>query len=321
MSKTVFISSTFEDLKEYREKIWDLLEKYDVDIKGMERFGARTETPLETCLAEVEQSQIYVGIIGTRYGSIDPNTGVSNTQREYEKAYEKFQELKKEILIYIIDDENCKVRVKFVDTGPDADKLKVFKKTLKNRHTCDSFRDEEDLIQKLKRKFDDSVSPKSEENEHEDEYVNSEKTIRKFLLLPKAYSGKEVKLKLQITKKPFPASKAICDSFNLEYGATIGSEFGLIAPGLDHDRRSHFEYIFIERSLVDDFLKRTKDKKELEVYAKVLFSERLVEKIRASFITKIERQYPNYFTLPNYAPKQTIIPGEGTIILKLKEII
>ena len=48
MKKTVFISSTFEDLAEHRRAIWDLLEEFDVRIRGMEKFGARKESPLET---------------------------------------------------------------------------------------------------------------------------------------------------------------------------------------------------------------------------------------------------------------------------------
>lgn len=67
--KTVFISSTFLDLKDERKKVWDTLEKFDVVVKGMEQFGARKTTLLATCISEVEQSDIYVGIIGMRYGS------------------------------------------------------------------------------------------------------------------------------------------------------------------------------------------------------------------------------------------------------------
>lgn len=68
MKKVVFVSSTFEDLKNHRRKIWDLLEKFDVDVRGMERFGARKEAPLITYLSEVEQCDIFIGILGFRLG-------------------------------------------------------------------------------------------------------------------------------------------------------------------------------------------------------------------------------------------------------------
>ena len=68
----------------------------------MEQFGASKSTPLATCISEVEQSDIYVGIIGMRYGSEEPNSGKSYSQLEYEKAVEQ----NKEILIYLIDEES-----------------------------------------------------------------------------------------------------------------------------------------------------------------------------------------------------------------------
>lgn len=65
----------------------------------MEYFGARSGEPLEECLEAVRRAQIYVGVIGTRYGSKDED-GISITQREYEEAYRQ----KKTILIYLLDE-------------------------------------------------------------------------------------------------------------------------------------------------------------------------------------------------------------------------
>jgi hypothetical protein len=86
MKKTVFISSTYIDLVSHRKAIWDLLAEYDVNVKGMEAFGARKEAPIETCLNEVSQSDIYIGIIANRLGSIENISGKSFTQLEYERA-------------------------------------------------------------------------------------------------------------------------------------------------------------------------------------------------------------------------------------------
>ena len=89
MKKTIFISSTYKDLVKERKAVWELLKRYDVNIVGMEEFGARKDSPLTTCLKEVEQSNIYIGIIANRWGSIEEESGKSYTQLEYEKAIEK----------------------------------------------------------------------------------------------------------------------------------------------------------------------------------------------------------------------------------------
>ena len=77
MRQTVFVSSTYQDLGPHRKAIWELLGEFDVAVRGMEDFGARPETPLETCLIEVEQSDIYLGIIGCRLGSVEESRGLS----------------------------------------------------------------------------------------------------------------------------------------------------------------------------------------------------------------------------------------------------
>ena len=53
MKKTIFISSTYKDLVKERKAVWELLKRYDVNIVGMEEFGARKDSPLTTCLKEV----------------------------------------------------------------------------------------------------------------------------------------------------------------------------------------------------------------------------------------------------------------------------
>ena len=122
MEKTVFISSTFLDLKEYRKKVWEKLTSYQVNIRGMERFGAKTEAPLQTCLDEVIQSDIFICIIGYRLGTVDNSTEKSYVQLEYEKAYE----LKKEVFIYFMDDDNAKITPSTIDFGEKHDKLQAF---------------------------------------------------------------------------------------------------------------------------------------------------------------------------------------------------
>ncbi len=324
MKKTVFISSTFEDLREHRKKVWETLTKYEVNVRGMERFGARKEAPLQTCLAEVEQSDIFVGIICQRLGTIDQSSSKSFTQREYEKALE----LKKEIFIYLIDDKNGKIALQYIDYGENHEKLESFKSILKERHTIDIFTDEIDLAEKLDRKFDELLSKKSTELiETEDEYQKSMDILQKFLLLPKEYSSKEIKLKINFVDDPFPASKAICKSFYLNYGRTLGIRIKLLAPNI---KENTFNYLFIESKQAEQFLSIDRSK-EAVIYASPSFTEDTIDSIRAHFVSKTSTSYsinvaaissPLYGVTNSYLQDKTdTIQAEGQIILLLKEFV
>jgi len=314
--KTVFISSTYEDLIQYRRKVWELLGDYDVNIRGMERFGARKETPLQTCLAEIEQSDIYIGILAYKLGSIEKTSSKSYTQLEYEKA----SELKKEIFIYLIDEKDSKISPNDIDFGDKHEKLKSFKSILKESHTIDTFINEEALIEKLKRKFDELLLKKTSESNPIDEYQTAKSTIDKFLLVPKAFSGKDVKLKIRFISEPFPASKAVCSSFSLDYGKTIGVEIMIINPQISV---SSFNNLFIEYDKLDSFWGVQKND-EVEIYAQLQFSEESILNFRANFVEKI---YTTYETTTTMSPdeyfgfKSEIVKAEGQIILKLSSFI
>ena len=153
MKKTIFLSSTFRDLQPHRNQLWKVLQNFDINITGMEAFGARKSTPLQTCLKEIEQSDIYIGIISMCFGSIDEKTGKSYTQLEYEKA----KEIGIEILIYLIDESLGEVRTGNIDFGEKNLSLNSFKRILKSNHTVDFYINEIDLGQKLFKRLEDII--------------------------------------------------------------------------------------------------------------------------------------------------------------------
>ena len=144
MIQKVFISSTYGDLIPYRKKIWEDLDNLSFTILGMEKFGARKSAPLDTCLEEVSNSDIFIGIISFRFGSVDKLSKKSFTQLEYEKAFS----LDKEIMIYLMDD-NALVYPSNVDKGINSLRLENFKKILKDRHTIDTFKEPDELAKKI----------------------------------------------------------------------------------------------------------------------------------------------------------------------------
>ena len=319
MRKTVFISSTYLDLKEERKKVWDCLEKFDVTVKGMEQFGARKSDPLTTCLSEVEQSDIYVGIIGMRYGSEDSNTGKSFSQLEYEKAIEQ----NKEILIYLIDEESSTVTPNLIQYDK-IHKLNNFKAILKDKHTVDSFSNSQDLVSKLQRKFKELLTPKVE-TVIEDEYENTKKVLDLFFLVPAAYSGREIKLKIKFIGQPQPVSKAICQNFNFEFGKTIVSKIEVLHPTFEF---KNFRHIFVEYALFKKFIELNK-KLEYEIFAKVLFKDEKAKTLTTDFKDKMERVYnydpdpdpSDYYDPSDYEPYYDVLKqGDGQIALNLTDI-
>jgi Arc/MetJ-type ribon-helix-helix transcriptional regulator len=147
---TIFLSSTKEDLKSYREavrkKLDEIKEELDIDVVGMEDFGARPEPPIQTCLDEVSRSDMYIGIIGMRYGSIDDVTKKSIVELEYEKAAEK--ELP--ALMYLIDENEGRIPPNSVQCDKIRE-LNEFKDHIKKDHNVAYFTTEENLASRVER--------------------------------------------------------------------------------------------------------------------------------------------------------------------------
>lgn len=85
----IFISSTYLDLQEEREAAVEAVLGSKHIPAGMELFRAGNKSQLETIKKWIDESDIYMLILGGRYGSIEPDSGKSYTQLEYEYALEK----------------------------------------------------------------------------------------------------------------------------------------------------------------------------------------------------------------------------------------
>ena len=96
----------------------------------MEHFGADPETPAEKSLQELRESDIYIGIFGARYGFIDPKTGVSVTELEFDEA----ERLGLHMLLYALD-EDAEVKKRDVETRPKAlPRMKKLMARIRLRH-------------------------------------------------------------------------------------------------------------------------------------------------------------------------------------------
>ena len=85
----VFISSTYEDLKEERKELIENLLNLKYLPSGMEMFSASNEEQFKYIKKIIDSCDYYILILGARYGSIEKNSGKSFTEMEYDYALEK----------------------------------------------------------------------------------------------------------------------------------------------------------------------------------------------------------------------------------------
>lgn len=82
----VFISSTYKDLQTERQAAVAAVLKAGHIPAGMELFTAGDQSQLETIKLWIDESDVYMLILGGRYGSIESTSGISYTELEYDYA-------------------------------------------------------------------------------------------------------------------------------------------------------------------------------------------------------------------------------------------
>lgn len=137
----VFLCSTVLDLSDERERVLDAIRRLQFQHHSMEFFGARTDQPIESCFAEVRESDVLVVIVGLRYGNLVPGLRISFSEAEYQEGHR----LGKPCLVYIRD-ENVPILPKHIERDPQKMVLlDNWKRTLCERHTVAAFQDGERL--------------------------------------------------------------------------------------------------------------------------------------------------------------------------------
>lgn len=82
----VFVSSTYLDLHDERQAAVSAILKAGHIPAGMELFTAGDESQWDAITRWIEESDIYMLILGGRYGSMSSETGLSYTEMEYDYA-------------------------------------------------------------------------------------------------------------------------------------------------------------------------------------------------------------------------------------------
>lgn len=103
----VFVSSTYTDLKEERQAAVEaILDAGHIPV-GMEIFPASNNSLSQTLFKIIDTSDVYVLILGNRYGSIDQESGISYTQLEYTYAISKNMP----VVAIVLDDNGIYERI------------------------------------------------------------------------------------------------------------------------------------------------------------------------------------------------------------------
>jgi hypothetical protein len=140
----VFISSTYDDLHEAREAVtWEILKARHIPA-GMENFSAHPDRGWRVIKQTIDTSDYYVVVIAGKYGSIDPETGFSWTEREYNYAVER----RLSVFAFIRDPGHCTLEKS--ERDPKKQKhLAAFIDKLSNAHLRERWTDERDLCSKV----------------------------------------------------------------------------------------------------------------------------------------------------------------------------
>ncbi len=100
----IYISSTYSDLKDLRQAVYDRLHKMKHTVIAMEDYVATDDRPLDKCLADVGKCNIYVGIFAWRYGYIPPK-GNPKKKSITELEYRHAQENGKDCLLFLLHED------------------------------------------------------------------------------------------------------------------------------------------------------------------------------------------------------------------------
>lgn len=185
----IFISSTYEDLKEERKKVQDtILSMYQFPI-GMEMFSAADEEQWEIIQETIDSSDYYVLIIGHRYGSVigeGEYAGISYTQKEFRYALEK----KIPILAFLISDIATITPDKMESDSDKKRKLQEFISEVKKGRTVQWWNNCDDLAYKVMNSLNKQINrgkrpgwvraDKFDINSTQNELVEMSRKIRKL---------------------------------------------------------------------------------------------------------------------------------------------
>lgn len=153
---SIFISSTYDDLKSERQALMGVALENNFIPVGMEQFHAAPASQWDVITKMIDECDFYLLVVGGRYGSIDEEAGVSYTEKEYNYAKAKG------LPVLVLIKESSAITENGKDTGDDKytkmQKLDVFRDKVKNdKNTVDFFTDLNSLRYAASQSFKNAI--------------------------------------------------------------------------------------------------------------------------------------------------------------------
>lgn len=141
----VYISGTQRDLPDHRNAIENAILLLAMHSTTFEDFGATAQDALTTSFDMIAESDIYILLLGHRYGYVPDNRrnpeGLSITELEYNEA----TRLNKPILAFVMDDQHPVSSQSMENDQVSSRKLQAFKRKVMQRHVVELFTTPDDL--------------------------------------------------------------------------------------------------------------------------------------------------------------------------------
>jgi Domain of unknown function (DUF4062)/inactive STAND len=151
----IYISSTYEDLKEFREEAYRALRQLRHDVVAMEDYAASDQRPLDVCLADVAACDIYVGIFAWRYGFVPP-AGNPERRSITELEFRHAAKSGKKCLIFLLH-EDAPWPPSLMEKGEGGERLHALRAELMDKYSVDFFRNKDDLARRISAAVQHSV--------------------------------------------------------------------------------------------------------------------------------------------------------------------
>ena len=116
----VFVSSTYTDMRDERQAAVEAILEAGHIPAGMELFAANNETQWNTIKKWIDDSSVFLLVLGGRYGTIDKKSGQSYIEMEFRYATDS----KKEVCGLIMSDTYLRAKEKkFLRGASDIDQI------------------------------------------------------------------------------------------------------------------------------------------------------------------------------------------------------